>query len=96
MQSVLKCLRCSSDMELGRIFNPGLLGYTGKNCPDRWSPPPDPDLTPRFRILRGAAPEQFKAATERVKGSEAEVQAYRCVKCGYVELHAPRKSGGAA
>ncbi len=92
MQSVLKCLRCSGEMELGRILNQDAMIH-----PYVWAiHDPDFPWPPVFGFHRGAAGERLKAAAERVKRSKAEVHAHRCVKCGYVELHAPRSSDGVA
>lgn len=88
MHSALKCLRCSSEMELGNLSN--------QDTPHlyMWSIH-DPDLPSPlgFMLLRGETGKRKRAAFERVKRSLTKVQAYRCVKCGSVELNASRNAG---
>ena len=45
-----------------------------------------------LKLLRGTEGNRLKAAFARVKASCATIHAYRCPKCGYVELNAQQNS----
>ena len=85
MKSALKCLRCSSEMELGRLNNADTIHPYTWSIQDANIPSP-----PKFMLLRGPTGERIMAALDKVKKSITKVEAYRCINCGYVELSAPR------
>lgn len=84
-QTELRCLRCSTEMEKGSLSNSDVIR------PFMWKlhEPEVADLT-GFRLLRGQEGERLKAMLTIVSDSLAQVYAYRCPQCGYMELNAQR------
>lgn len=90
MNNILKCLRCSVEMERGN------LSILNIQHAFMWSVhEPQVASLKGFKLLRGPTGESIKAALTRVKASLSEVQAHRCPKCGYVELNAQPNSNDA-
>jgi DNA-directed RNA polymerase subunit RPC12/RpoP len=87
MSSELKCLRCSSEMELGS------LSHREQLYPTVWWMRQAQEPTTKFGFRR-LSKEEFacrKAERAEVLQRCTYVDAYRCPNCGHVELSATRK-----
>ncbi len=88
MSSELKCLRCSSAMELGS------LSHREQLYPTVWSMRKAQEPTTfkfGFKRLSKEEADRRKAERAEVLQRLTYVDAYRCPNCGYVELSATRK-----
>jgi DNA-directed RNA polymerase subunit RPC12/RpoP len=85
MSSELKCLRCSSEMELGSLW------HREQSYPTEWSIRRAQQPPTGFRILSKEEAARMKAERAEVLQRRTYVDAYRCPNCGHVELSATRK-----
>ena len=86
MDSELKCLRCSNEMELGYLRDRDQL------YPTIWAAGQDREpSTIGFKRLSKEAAASRKAENAEWLQRRTYVDAYRCSNCGYVELSATRK-----
>jgi len=87
MSSELKCLRCSSEMELGSLWHREQL------YPTVWwmRQAQEPSTKFGFRRLSKEESARLKAERAELLQRRTYVDAYRCPHCGYIELSATRK-----
>lgn len=86
MSSELKCLRCSSEMELGSLADRDQVYPTLW-----WRRQAQEPSTFKFGFLSKEEAARRKAEQAEVWQRRTYVDAYRCPNCGYVELSATRK-----
>ncbi len=85
MSSELKCLRCSSEMELGS------LSHREQLYPTVWWMRQAQEPSTKFGFISKEESACRKAELAEVLQRRTYVDAYRCPNCGNVELSATRK-----
>ena len=84
MSSDRPCLRCHTDMQLGRV------SHRDQVYPQIWTEGAAEQPSGKIRILSTDEAAVRRQAAASAVASQRLLDAYRCPACGYVELAATR------